>query len=1205
MKDKKIRKYIKHFCLLFVGIFTCFITTLSVSAATRGFAFRAFRLDGAIRWRTYVASTNLTINGGKFISLSDGIIAFCIEPGLEALLIEDGVYDINTNTSSFSSITGYSPDTLNDLELISFFGYGFNGDTSDEMYMATQLEIWERVSPNTVAQSYGDFSAITTKRNQIKERVNKAKIKPSFDMTTKDIALNEEVSFTDNNGVLKDFVVSSCTNCTARIDGNTLKVVSTSIGKAKVSLSRKFSNSDVGSILYTKGTHQKLMTFSHPAISISNLNLNTYGGKIKITKVDSETNTTTPQGQASLVGATYNVYDSNNNVVSSLTIGSDKNATTDYLPLGTYTIKEVASSTGYYVDGTTYKAEITNSNIVNITVKETVIKGKIKINKYDSETNSCKAQGQATLVGAKYGIFDYNNNLVDTLTIDSNCSATSKSLPYGNYTIKELESSNGYYIDGTTYKANITNSNTITITSKEDIIKGQIKINKIDSETNSCKAQGQATLVGAKYGIFDYNNNLVDTLIIDNNCSATSNLLPFGSYTIKELNAPTGYEIDTNIYSANIINSNIINITSKENVIKGKIKITKVDSETNTTTPQGEATLIGAKYGVYDYNNNLVDTLIIGNDSTAISKLLPYGNYTIKELENSKGYYLNTEIYSEFIEQAIDYSLTVKEDVIKNDFEFYKFYGNVDTGFIYAEPNATFNVLNNNDEIVLTFTTDKNGYAKITLPYGNYKLYQIKGLDDYKLMFPFSIRVNEDTSLNQVNYLKNGSITAKLKLIKIDSETNLPIKLAGVKFKIRNKETNEFICQTTNKVICEFETDENGVMITPLPLFGGDYIIEEIKAPNGYLLSNKSVEFSIKENTEIIEDSIYGSLIEVEFENKAVKGKIEINKTGEKVVIENGSFKYETINLENVIFEVRASEDIIINDYKYYSKDELVGTLTTDSNGYASIDKLPLGKYYIKEISSSNGNILDTNIYEVELTYKNEFTEVVSISKDIKNYLPKGKLEFTKTDLTTGKVIPDTLIEIYTENNELIFSGKTDSNGKIEITNLPVNRYYIIEKEAATGYLISSEKVFFQIKSNNEIVKANMTNEKIKGTLEFVKIDSETGDPIANTEIKIYNADTDELVFTGITDIDGKITVDLEYSKYYLVESKSSQGYILDNNKVFFSVQENSEVIEITMTNDKIKMPETFNTDLTSKIVIISTALFGVGILIYEKKKNK
>ena len=170
MKDKKIRKYIKHFCLLFVGIFTCFITTLSVSAATRGFAFRAFRLDGAIRWRTYVASTNLTINGGKFISLSDGIIAFCIEPGLEALLIEDGVYDINTNTSSFSSITGYSPDTLNDLELISFFGYGFNGDTSDEMYMATQLEIWERVSPNTVAQSYGDFSAITTKRNQIKEK---------------------------------------------------------------------------------------------------------------------------------------------------------------------------------------------------------------------------------------------------------------------------------------------------------------------------------------------------------------------------------------------------------------------------------------------------------------------------------------------------------------------------------------------------------------------------------------------------------------------------------------------------------------------------------------------------------------------------------------------------------------------------------------------------------------------------------------------------------------------------------------------------------------------------------------------------------------------------------------------------------------------------------------------------------------------------
>jgi len=1200
-------KYLKTLCFVFIGLLTFCLSIFNASASTRGFAFRAFRLDGAIRWRTYSKATGLIVNGGKFISLSDGIIAYCIEPGLEALLIEDGVYDINTNTSSFGSITGLSSTTLNDLELISFYGYGFNGDTSDEMYMATQLEIWERVSPNTVSVHSGDFNSIESKRAEIRTRVSNASKKPSFHNSERDVLIGKETSFVDNNGVLKDFTVSSCTNCTARIDGNTLKITSNSVGEAKVRLTRIFSNSDAGSILYTKGSYQKLMTFSHPDISVANLTLNTLGGKIKITKVDSETNTTTPQGQASLVGATYNVYDSNNNIVDSLTIGSDNTATTDHLPLGTYTVKEVSNSTGYYLDGTTYTVKITDSNVVGLTVKETVIKGKIKITKHDSETNSCKAQGDATLVGAKYGVYDHNNNLVDTLVIGDDCTATSKSLPYGKYSVKELNASTGYYIDASIYDANIKNSNIINITSKENIIKGKIKVIKYDSETNSCKAQGEATLVGAKYGIYNKNNELVDTLTIGNDCTATSKSLPYGSYSIKELSSSEGYLIDTNIYNSNIINSNVIEVISKEIVIKGRIKITKVDSETNTTTPQGEATLVGAKYGVYNKNNELVDTLIIGEDSTATTKLLPYGSYSIKELENSTGYYLNTEVYSEFIKETIDYSLTVKEEVIKNNFKFYKFYGNVDTGFIYAEPNATFKILNNKDEEVLTFTTNKDGFAEVTLPYGSYKLYQIKGLDDYKLMFPFSVRVTEDTALTQTNYLKNGSITAKLRLVKIDSETKMPIKLAGVTFKIRNKKTNEYICQTTNKVICEFETNNDGVLITPLPLFAGDYLIEEITAPNGYLLSNKSVEFSIKENTEIVEDSVYGSLIELSFENDAVKGKIDINKTGEKLNIENGTYKYETIKLEGAIFEVRASEDIILNGYKYYSKDELVATLTSNKDGFASIDNLPLGKYYIKEISSSNDNMIDNKVYKVELSYKNQYTSIVSESIDVKNYLPKGTLEFVKVDLD-GNVIPDTVIEIYNNEDQLIFTGKTDKNGRITINDIKVGKYFIKEKKSATGFVLSEEIIEFEIKENEELIKVTMENKHITGSLEFSKIDFVDGTPIPDTLIQIFN-DKDELVFEGMTDPSGMIKIDeLKYGKYYIIEKEPNSMYQITDEKVYFEILENGEIVKATMTNEKIPF-EVPNTSISESkllnVIVMIAIVSGIGFIIYDSKKKK
>ena len=129
----------------------------------------------------------------------------------------------------------------------------------------------------------------------------------------------------------------------------------------------------------------------------------------------------------------------------------------------------------------------------------------------------------------------------------------------------------------------------------------------------------------------------------------------------------------------------------------------------------------------------------------------------------------------------------------------------------------------------------------------------------------------------------------------------------------------------------------------------------------------------------------------------------------------------------------------------------------------------------------------------------------------------------------------------------------------------------------------------------------------VLGSLEFTKVDLSTSNPIPNTKIEIYNADTDELIYSGFTDENGKIIIDdLEYGRYYIKEVETaSPDYILNTEKMYFEIRENGEIVKATMTNEKVEMPKTFNTDLTSSIIIISTAVLGLGLLIYAKKKNK
>jgi len=655
-----------------------------------------------------------------------------------------------------------------------------------------------------------------------------------------------------------------------------------------------------------------------------------------------------------------------------------------------------------------------------------------------------------------------------------------QTVPHG-YDIYFTDSLNGNRI--TKYTNEINELNRLV---EEHNISPNITNDTIDMVIGDTVELTDSNNVLNKFEVVDTDN--VSASISGNTLSITANDVGDGSVTISKRDK--NYSHPAIIYyhptSQDLMMRGAydpIDVNLKIEIVGGKVSVKKVDMDTGLGIAQGDATLDGAVYGIYDLEGNRVGEVISKGGEYVTSDYLPsLGTFFLKEEKSSTGYELNeTKYFFNITKDDLYPEVDVTEKVIERDLKIFKVYASDETGFLTGEPNVTFDIyLKSTGEKVTSITTDENGYATATLPYGTYTVRQVSSTEDHEMVEDFEIVVNEYSEEPIYKLLANAEITARLKVIKIDSETGNTIPVAGIKFKIFDVENNEYVCQVTDKEQCVFETNDEGILLTPLPLESGTYRLEEQDQKlDGYLWNEEALTFAIGDDSTLINDNVFGAIVEVEFENTQVKGKVEINKTGEELIIEDDSYHYEKIKLEGAEFELRANEDIIIGGKTYYKKGELVTILVTDKDGYASIDNLPLGKYTLKEIKSANNNVLDPNTYEFELVYEDQYTEVVYKTFTLDNKYPKGELEFTKTDLVTGDPLPDTKIEIFTENGVKVFEGRTDENGKIIITDLPVGKYFILESDAPDGYILNEEKLWFSITENGEIVKADMTNEKI------------------------------------------------------------------------------------------------------------------------------
>jgi len=527
----------------------------------------------------------------------------------------------------------------------------------------------------------------------------------------------------------------------------------------------------------------------------------------------------------------------------------------------------------------------------------------------------------------------------------------------------------------------------------------------------------------------------------------------------------------------------------KLNVVGGSLKINKKDLDTKLSKPQGDATFKNAVYELLDKNYNFITDLIIDDSFSAkTDKILsPNKIYILREKTASEGYLLDkTEYRFKIDRDNLDIEMDVYEDVIEKTVNIYKVFADDSTTILKGEPNVSFEIyLKSTGEYYKTIKTDEKGFVSVKLPYGKWIFKQVSSTSGFEKVKDFEIVINNDSDEDITKIISNAEIRAKLKLIKVDSESRKILVRDGIKFRIKNLDTGEYVCQNVTypgqEKICVFET-KDGMFITPYVLGHGNYQIEELEEQSilGYVWNNVPLRFSIDENSKFIQDDEFGLMLEVQFENKEVKGEVEIKKVGEKLVIENGTFRYEEIELDGVHYDLIADGDIYAGDGTLIYKDKQLIKSFVTKDGYFKLTNLYLGKYCLIETKTVGNHVLNSKPYCFEIKYKDQYTDIIKLTINQKNYLSKGDFELSKVDLSTGEPVEGALIEIYTEDDILIYSGRTDKFGKLYVKGLESGKKYkFVEKEAPEGYILNDEIHEFEILNNGDIVKDTLSNEKI------------------------------------------------------------------------------------------------------------------------------
>ena len=840
--------------------------------------------------------------------------------------------------------------------------------------------------------------------------------------------------------------------------------------------------------------------------------------------------------------------------------------------------------------------------------------------KIDTETYGTghikKTSEDGVVSGIKFNIS--GNGVNQTVTTKADGTVDIQLMP-GVYTV--TEQSIDRYEPQSVQRVTIVSGHTSTVTFNNVLKRGDLKVIKT-SEDNLVE--------GVKFHL--YGTSLsglpVDEYAVTDaqGIAMFQNVLISGStpYTVEEVDTAIRYVVPASqtapIEWKKVTSRSFTNILKKFNVT-----VTKSDYEAGTA--QGDASLAGAVYGIYN-DGQLVDTYTTDENGQFTTKYYICGyDWTIREISPSEGYLLDTTVHKVGAEPelyTVERNSTandVTEQVIKENIAIIKHTDDGETQIETPETGATFEVYlksagsyeaaKETERDILT--CDENGFSQTKdMPYGIYTVKQTSGWEGRELMKPFDVFINKDG--NTYRYLiNNANFESYIKVVKKDAETGNTIPYAGAGFQIYDPSGNLVSMTFTYPevtTIDTFYTTADGELITPQTLeYGTGYSLVEVQAPYGYVLNSEPVYFDVVQENSEEESGI--TVIEVVRSNMAQKGTVTVSKSGEifsSVAGDKGFYHplFAVAGLEGAVYEITAAEDIYTLDGTLRaSKGEVVDTVTTGADGTAKSKELYLGRYEVKEITAPFGFVLNEEVHGVELVYAGQNIAVTETATGFVNERQRVEIDLVKSletdeaygigkngeifdvtfglyaaeDMTAadGEVIPaDGLIEIVS----------LDENGKGTVkSDLPIGSYYVQEISTNDAYIVSDQKypVIFEYAGQDTAavhISANdgnaIENEIIYGSVSGKKSD-EDGKALGGALIGIFKTGTTEFtketaIATTVSAEDGSFSfAKVPYGTWIIREIESPKGFILSEEEIAVKISEVDEVVEIELVNYFIK----------------------------------
>ena len=814
---------------------------------------------------------------------------------------------------------------------------------------------------------------------------------------------------------------------------------------------------------------------------------------------------------------------------------------------GTYTVKEIATDNGHIVNSTPQSIEIKEDGKDRaILVFLNDQKPYMRLVKLDSNT-------MQPLANAVFKFKKVGGTFEKEYTADENGEIKLDNLSVGSYVVTEIKAPDGYLIDDAERIVKVEGNGSATFVFT-DTKKPSIKILKYDAEKD--KYLSGATFRIAK---IEDGSHYLDRVTDVKGAIEIDNLDP-GVYSVKEIEAPSGYVLNKHEYHVELFGGKQSQLVVL-NEEKPSLKIVKTDALTGKP-------LAGVGFLVKKAEGETENTVVTDENGEAVLSHLDTGVYEVKETSVPDGYLLdeNPQLVTlapnrTSVVRFQNYpkpSLTVnKVDAITKDaLKGAKF------SIIYASNNTFTGEINDMGD----YMTDENGQIKLyNLKDGWYKITETEAPDGYKITEkPQEIYIKAGE--NKTVTFENTPLSA-LVIKKVDAETGAVLQ--GAKFRLRYFSG---ISGTGGTVIGEYTTSANGTIVINR-LKAGTYIVEEIKAPDGYIINDapETVYITGKEQ----------DVITVEFENYKDGGLI-IRKLDSqtKQPLSGAEFKVTT-----------SSGELVGNQGGTVSSN---GIYVTDASGQIHITGVEAGTtLVVTETKAPDGYVLDT-VSQTVVINKSD-TQTLTFYNH-----PDSGLIITKMDKKTGEPLYGAVFKVTTDEGTVVGNAngryRTDRNGMIHIYDLPSDTYIVTEIEAPDGYTLDSRPQTIKLKSG-QTHELTFYNEAIGG-IRITKLDEETRQPIRNVEFEVEymngrRVGTFRTNSSGVIDIDG-----LENGWYTIVEKKAAKGYQLDSEPHDVEVKD-GKITRVTLTNRKASSFLIHKVDSTT-----GKGIYGVTFLVSDRYGN-